>query len=101
MTDATKPIGGLLLIAVTTIEFGGTFLLSILLRANISGLTEFQRSKFRVGHTHAGVLVILALVALAFTATGQFSPAVLALLLPLKQRRFGVKHRFSLAGRVS
>jgi hypothetical protein len=56
---------------------------------------------FRAGRAHAGVLVILALVAPAFTATGQSSPTVLALLLPLKQRRFGVKHRFSLAGRVS
>jgi len=56
---------------------------------------------FRAGHAHAGVLVILALVALVFTATGQSSPTVLALLLPLKQRRFGVKHRFSLAGRLS
>lgn len=30
MTDATKLIAGLLLIAITTIEFGGTFLLSVL-----------------------------------------------------------------------
>jgi hypothetical protein len=59
MTDATKLIAGLLLITVPTIEFGGTFLLSI-----VSGkhpeLTEFQRSMFRAGHAHAGVLVILA-----------------------------------------
>jgi hypothetical protein len=30
MTDATKLIAGLLLIALTTIEFGGSFLLRIL-----------------------------------------------------------------------
>ena len=66
MTDATKLIAGLLLIAITTIEFGGTFLLSIL-SGKYAGFTEFQRSMFRAGHAHAGVLTILALVALVFT----------------------------------
>lgn len=66
MTDATKLIAGLLLITVTTIEFGGTFLLSIL-SGKHSEFIEFQRSMFRAGHAHAGVLVILALVALVFT----------------------------------
>jgi len=66
MTDATKLIAGLLLIAVTTIEFGGTFLLSVL-SGKYAEFTEFQRSMFRAGHAHAGVLTILALVALLFT----------------------------------
>ena len=66
MTNATKLIAGLLLIAVTTIEYGCTFLLGILTR-KYAGLTEFQSSMFRAGHAHAGVLTILALVALLFT----------------------------------
>ncbi len=66
MTHATKLIAGLLLITVPTIEFGGTFLLSIL-SGKFSEFTEFQRSMFRAGHAHAGVLVILALVALVFS----------------------------------
>jgi hypothetical protein len=66
MTNATKLIAGLLLIAITTIEYGGTFLLSIL-SGKDAGFTEFQRSMFRAGHAHAGVLTILALVALVFT----------------------------------
>ncbi|HEY7303235.1 MAG TPA: hypothetical protein VH601_03925 [Bryobacteraceae bacterium] len=65
MTDATKLIAGLLLISMPTIEFGGTFLLRIL-SGKHSEFTEFQRSMFRAGHAHAGVLVILALVALLF-----------------------------------
>jgi hypothetical protein len=68
MTDATKLIAGLLLITVPTIEFGGTFLLSVL-SGKHPELTEFQRSMFRAGHAHAGVLVILALVALVFTTS--------------------------------
>jgi hypothetical protein len=66
MTDATKLIAGLLLIVMTTIEYGGTFLLGVL-SGKYAGLTEFQRSMFRAGHAHAGVLTILALVVLLFT----------------------------------
>jgi hypothetical protein len=63
MTDATKLMAGLLLITVTTIEYGGTFLLGIL-SGKQPEFTDFQRSMFRAGHAHAGVLVILALVSL-------------------------------------
>ncbi len=62
MSNATKLISGILLITVPTIEFGGTFLLRIL-SGKDPQFTEFQRSMFRAGHAHAGVLVILALVA--------------------------------------
>jgi hypothetical protein len=72
MTDATKLIAGLLLISVPTIQFGGTFLLSIL-SGKHSEVTEFQRSMFRAGHAHAGVLVILSLVAQVFTDEADLS----------------------------
>lgn len=74
MTDETKLIAGILLITVTTIEFGGTFLLRIL-SGKHPGFTDFQRSMFRAGHAHAGVLVVLALVALVFAdQTGLSTP---------------------------
>jgi hypothetical protein len=66
MTVETKLIAGILMITVTTIEFGGTFLLRIL-SGKHPEFTDFQRSMFRAGHAHAGVLVILALIALLFT----------------------------------
>jgi hypothetical protein len=65
MSNATKLISGILLIIIPTIEFGGTFLLR-LLSGKEPQFTEFQRSMFRAGHAHAGVLVILALVAQIF-----------------------------------
>ncbi len=65
MSNATKLISGILFIIVPTIEFGGTFLLR-LLSGGKPQFTEFQRSMFRAGHAHAGVLVILALVAQIF-----------------------------------
>jgi hypothetical protein len=66
MTNATKMIAGILLIVMTTIEYGGTFLLGVL-SGKYAVSTEFQRSMFRAGHAHAGVLTILALVALLLT----------------------------------
>lgn len=66
MSNATKLMAGILLITVPTIEYGGTFLLRIL-SGKEPGFTDFQRSMFRAGHAHAGVLVILALVSLLFT----------------------------------
>jgi hypothetical protein len=72
MTDATKLMAGLLLITVTTIEYGGTFLLG-LLSGRQPEFTDFQRSMFRAGHAHAGVLVILALVSLLFTEQTRLS----------------------------
>jgi hypothetical protein len=75
MTDATKLIAGILLITVPTIEYGGTFLLSLLSGSHPES-TDFQRSMFRAGHAHAGVLVILALVALLFAEHASFSPPI-------------------------
>jgi hypothetical protein len=62
VSDATKLICGILLILLPTIEFGGTFLLRIL-SGNEQRFSDFQRAMFRAGHAHAGVLVVLALVA--------------------------------------
>lgn len=75
MTDATKLMASLLLITVTTIEYGGTFLLGIL-SGKQPEFTDFQRLMFRAGHAHAGVLVILALVSLLFTEQAKLSTPV-------------------------
>ena len=75
MTDATKLMAGLLLITVTTIEYGGAFLLG-LLSGKQPEFTDFQRSMFRAGHAHAGVLVILALVSLLFIEQTKLSTPI-------------------------
>ena len=75
MTNATKLIAGILLVTVPTIEYGGTFLLGLLSRSH-ADFTDFQRSMFRAGHAHAGVLVVLALIALLFTDQAGFAPPI-------------------------
>ena len=66
MSKLTKIFCGVIILTIPTIQYGGYFLLQ-----NLSGnydqlnLTEFQESMFRAGHAHAGVLVILSLIAQA------------------------------------
>lgn len=49
------------LISLPTVMFGGFSLLRLL---GSEQLNEFQRTYFRAGHAHAGVLLVLALVTL-------------------------------------
>lgn len=64
LSNAAKLVSGIMLILVPTIEFGGSFLLRVLSGSmNQLALTDFQKSMFRAGHAHAGVLLILGLVA--------------------------------------
>lgn len=60
MSPATLVSSGVILLIVLTIAFGGTFLL----RVSTGGVpaNDLQRSFFRAGHAHAGVLVMLGLV---------------------------------------
>jgi hypothetical protein len=60
LSEGSSTTAGILLLAIVTIEYGGTFLLRV-----VTGgvpATDFQKSFFRAGHAHAGVLVILGLV---------------------------------------
>ena len=63
MTTETRITCGIILLTVPTIQYGGYFLLSILSGRSKLALTDFQKSMFRAGHAHAGVLVILAIIA--------------------------------------
>lgn len=68
MTSEARKISGYILLSVPTIIYGGYFLLTVLSgQQEHLQLTDFQKSMFRAGHAHAGVLVILALVVQLFT----------------------------------
>lgn len=55
-------VAGATLLTIIGIESGGAFLLAVLRRG--AGFSDLQRSFFRAGHAHAGVLVILGLTVL-------------------------------------
>lgn len=51
---------GVVILVIITIAYGGTFLLRVV--NGTVAANALQRSYFRAGHAHAGVLVILGLV---------------------------------------
>jgi hypothetical protein len=65
MSDASRILAAILLIAVLTVEFGGLSLLMMLSR-RIPGYLDnpLRQNLFRAGHAHAGVWIVFALVAL-------------------------------------
>ena len=62
MSTETKMVCGIILLTIPSIQYGGYFLLSVLKQPGRLGLTDFQKSMFRAGHAHAGVIVILSLI---------------------------------------
>jgi heme/copper-type cytochrome/quinol oxidase subunit 4 len=60
--DPVKLFTVIVLISLPTVMFGGYALLDLLSKER---LTEFQRTYFRAGHAHAGVLLVMTLAALA------------------------------------
>ena len=60
----TRLFCGITLLSLPTVAFGGYFLLQVATQAGLeASLSELQRSFFRAGHAHAGVLTLLGLVA--------------------------------------
>ncbi|WP_328613706.1 hypothetical protein OHS18_35405 [Amycolatopsis sp. NBC_00355] len=62
------------LISLPTVMYGGYALMGVMRDRK---LTEHQRAMFRAGHAHAGVLLILALVALQILSRTTFSDTTL------------------------
>jgi hypothetical protein len=58
-------VAGVVLLTVVGIAYGGTFLLRVVRGSQPTN--DLQKSFFRAGHAHAGVLVILGLVVLQLT----------------------------------
>jgi hypothetical protein len=58
-------VAGIVLLTVIGIAYGGTFMLRVVTRKVPAN--DLQKSFFRAGHAHAGVLVILGLVVLMLT----------------------------------
>jgi hypothetical protein len=63
ISNVTKMLSGIILITVPSIEYGGTFLLTMLRTAEPSYINNpLRQNLFRAGHAHAGVLVLLSLI---------------------------------------
>ena len=67
-TSSDLSTAAVLFVTVPGIAFGGHFLLRVA-GGSVPATVE-QRNSFRAGHAHAGVLVMLALVALVWARVG-------------------------------
>ena len=78
LSPDSRTTAGVLLLTILAIEYGGYFMLRVV--RGRQPATPFQQAFFRAGHAHAGVLVILSLVALLYAdATNITGPlAILA-----------------------
>jgi hypothetical protein len=70
----TRRMAGILLVVLPTVLYGGVSLLMMLIDDR-SGYMEnpLRQNLFRAGHAHAGVLLILSLVALRYVDESQLS----------------------------
>ncbi len=73
----TVLLAGILLLALVTVESGGYFLTRV--SRGRQDANALQTSFFRAGHAHAGVLLVLSLVILAFVDQTHLSGAWLTI----------------------
>src|SRR5215475_8235259 len=75
MTRESRMLGGVLLVVLPTVMFGGLSLLSFLTR-NSPGYTDnpLRHDLWRAGHAHAGVYIVLSLVMLRYVDETVLSP---------------------------
>lgn len=66
MPSSTIITAGVVLLTIIGIAYGGTFMLRVL--SGAQGANALQKSFFRAGHAHAGVLVMLGLIVTIFMA---------------------------------
>lgn len=66
MSHASRRLAGILLILLPAVAFGGTSILQMLIGDPAYAENQLRQDLWRAGHAHAGVLLILSLVALRY-----------------------------------
>ena len=78
MTREAKIMAGVILLTVPTIQYGGFFLLTLLINRNSHYMDNALRQNFfRAGHAHAGVFVLFALVCQILADSATLPPSLL------------------------
>jgi len=66
MSPQSRLVAGIVLIIVPTVEIGGASILSLLIADPAYAQNDLRQDLWRAGHAHAGVWLVLALVALRY-----------------------------------
>ncbi len=66
MSSQSRLVAGILLILLPTVAFGGASILSLLINNPEHTQNQLRQDLWRAGHAHAGVWLVLSLVALRY-----------------------------------
>jgi len=86
MSPQSRLVAGILLLVLPTVEFGGASILSLLIGDPGYAQNDLRQDFWRAGHAHAGVWLVLSLVALRYVDEAALSERmrwVVRLSLPL------------------
>lgn len=73
MSRESRRTAGVLMILMPTVVFGGVSILSLLVGDPAYAENELRQDLWRAGHAHAGVLLVLSLVALRYVDEARLS----------------------------
>src|SRR6266478_1452004 len=73
MSPKSKRLAGILLIVFPSVLYGGISLLHFLIDDPAYMQNPLRQNLFRAGHAHAGVLLVLSLIALRYVDEAQLS----------------------------
>lgn len=74
ISKESRQLAGILLVVLPTVIYGGYFLLTQLITPNSAYMENpLRQNLFRAGHAHAGVLLVLSLVALRYVDEANLS----------------------------
>src|ERR687893_1732364 len=66
MSSQSRLVAGILLLLLPTVEIGGASILSLLIADPAYAQNDLRQDLWRAGHAHAGVWLVLSLVALRY-----------------------------------
>ena len=66
MSPQSRLVAGIVLITIPTVEIGGASILSLLIADPTYAQNDLRQDLWRAGHAHAGVWLVLSLVALRY-----------------------------------
>ena len=76
MSPQSRLVAGILLILVPTVEIGGASILSLLIADPTYAQNDLRQDLWRAGHAHAGVWLVLSLVALPYVDEATLSASM-------------------------
>ncbi len=73
MSKESRSMAGILLVVLPTVMIGGVSLLSLLIDDPAYRANPLRQNLWRAGHAHAGVLLVLSLIALRYVDDARLS----------------------------